>query len=213
MAPAQVPGTLKEVFAFGCLARLVVLAANTPFSAEDIAHMADVVIVAAWFMLRDSALFKDLTATHVAIDVPLRKTALCDDTPTPRVCLRRTGPARCARSMRAQRHLLRLRLHAAAPEDPLLPAQDGGFLSKHAVIRKMRQVLRAAGVELTYLDTKARSGLRRQTHDWQEVEWGQHWSCARARARCTRRRQGGGHQQLCRLVHLQGAQQPDEARI
>ena len=63
---------LKEVFALGCLARLVVLTAASPFSAEDVAHMTDVVVIVAWFMLREielgSALLKDLglTATHVA---------------------------------------------------------------------------------------------------------------------------------------------------
>ena len=44
--------------------------------------MTDVVLIAAWFMLREielgSALVRDLgvTATHVTIDVPLHKTAL-----------------------------------------------------------------------------------------------------------------------------------------
>ena len=42
------------------------------------------------------------------------------------------------------------------PDDPLLPAQGGGFMPKHAVIHKFRQVLQAAGVELTYTDPKSR---------------------------------------------------------
>ena len=52
-------------------------------------------------------------------------------------------------------HVLRLR-GAANPEDPFFPAQDGGFLSKHAVIHKLRQVLHAAGIELTYVDPNSR---------------------------------------------------------
>ena len=57
----------------------------------------------------------------------------------------------------AQRHLLRLRLRGSVgPDDPLLPAQTGGFMPKHAVIHKFRQVLQAAGVELTYTDPNGR---------------------------------------------------------
>ena len=74
-------GTAGHSAERGCLARLVVLAAASPFSAEEVAHMTDVVLIAAWFMLREielgSALVRDLcvTATHVTIDVPLHKTA------------------------------------------------------------------------------------------------------------------------------------------
>ena len=69
---------------------------------KEVAHMTDVVIIAAWFMLKEielgSTLVRDLglTATHVIIDVPLHKTAPggeCVMTPPAGVCMRRAGTA------------------------------------------------------------------------------------------------------------------------
>ena len=88
-----------------------------------------------------------MTATHVVIEVPLRggervmtRRCLAGTAAVPLPC----GPAPPTAT------------EASNPEDPLLPAQDGGFLSKHAMIHKLRQVLQAAGVELTYVDPNGR---------------------------------------------------------
>ena len=99
--------------------------------------MTDVVIIAAWFMLREielgSTLVRDLglTATHVTIDVPLHKTAPGGE------CVMGRRRLECACGVQvqplcpfhaAQRHLLRLCVRGSVgPDDPLLPAQGGGF--------------------------------------------------------------------------------------
>ena len=139
--------------------------------------MTDVVIIAAWFMLKEielgSALLKDLglTATHVAIDVPLHKTAPGGEC----VMTRRRLECACGVQVQplcpfhaAQRHMLRLRLRGSTgQDDPLLPAQDGGFMPKHAVIHKFGQVCRR-GVELTYTDPNSR---QRQLFGGQRLGW------------------------------------------
>ena len=155
------PGTkVKAAFPFTALDRLVEpMTLNEPYDATNPAHTVDIVIVAAWFMLRE----KELAAARIgdvgntlALCLPLHKTAQGGQVEL----TRRQLQCACSAVFRprcpvhaAIRHLRRLRLAGLENrEAPFAPRADGGTSTRTDNVDLIRNTLLAAEVPTTFTD-------------------------------------------------------------
>lgn len=156
------PSRLKMGFNVYAIANLVDQDDSEPFSFQKISHMADLILLGAWFMMReleissarDSYLW--LEGNEVTMMIPLHKTCTQSSLTT------RTLTCACPVQMSplcpwhaAERHLVRLSQHPAKKPGtffPLFPGEDGMVISKYKTNLHLRAALTTAGINTTLTD-------------------------------------------------------------
>ena len=167
------PGTrLKQAFDLGVLAALVRFGpADPPLDCRRPHHAVDVVIVASWFMLRESELagarVRDMTLSAavfgggVSLDLPLHKTAQGGQKELTRRslrCVRTAAIHPLCPSCAARRHLARLNFDTARePESALFPTTTTELRTKAASVEMFGLVLGTAGVETQHTTPDGRT--------------------------------------------------------
>ena len=160
------PGSrLKTVFPVDRLTALVVIGevpAARAWSPWTSAHVADALLLAAWFMLREiefaAARTQDLEAAGgtVTLRVPLHKAATGGQTELTMRQLRcacRSAVSPLCPYHSAVRHIERLKAAGVWFRDrPLFPDSSGATWEKSSAILLFRRVLMAAGIQTTAVD-------------------------------------------------------------
>ena len=156
------PARLKAGLSIFSIATLVDPDDSTAFTFEKVSHMADLIIISSWFMMRELEIssardsYLSLHGNEVTMMIPLHKTSI-QASLTSRTLL-------CACSVQlsplcpwhaAERHLVRLHNHEhrrAGAYFPLFPGNDGQTVSKYKMNIHIRAALNTAGVVTTQLD-------------------------------------------------------------
>ena len=156
------PARLKAGFSIFSIAALVDPDDSTAFTFEKVSHMADLIIITSWFMMRELEIssardsYLSLQGNEVTMMIPLHKTSI-QASLTSRTLL-------CACSVQlsplcpwhaAERHLVRLHHHGhrrAGAYFPLFPGNDGQTVSKYKMNIHIRAALTTAGVATTQVD-------------------------------------------------------------
>ena len=154
---------VEAAFPFACLVDPMTL--NEPYDATNPAHAVDVVIVAAWFMLREKELAAarlgdvEVQGNSIALCLPLHKTAQGGQQELTRrqlQCACRAVFLPTCLVHAAIRHLRRLRLAGhEAREAPFAPKADGTTSSRADNVDLIRGLLTAADVPVTLTDPTA----------------------------------------------------------
>ena len=168
------PSQLKSGFDLAALSRVVDPHDDQAFNMERAAHMADLMILCSWFMLREIEISfsRDIHLTiagsEVQLLVPVHKTN------THGALTVRSLMCACGIRDRplcpwhaAERHLIRLSNHAHKGNKsylPLFPDADGGAVSKYQFVKCLRTTLQLAGVETTMNDAHGRAVERYGGH-------------------------------------------------
>lgn len=160
------PATLKFGFDLAALAKLVDTTDSRPFSVDHISHVADLMIVSCWYMLREIEISAardshlSLQGEVVQLMVPVHKTNTMGSLTT-RIL-------QCACGVRehplcpwhtAERHLIRLASHPhrrAGGYLPLFPQSNGASITKHLLVQAVRRTLSVAGLETILRDDTGR---------------------------------------------------------
>ena len=160
------PASLKNGFDVAVLSRLVDTKDDRPFSLDSLPHVADMMIICSWFMLRELEIsfardtHLTLHGEEVQLLVPVHKTNSMGSMTV--------RSLQCACGIRdhplcpwhsAERHLIRLAAHPHRRADgylPLFPLQNGDAASKHLLVKAFRHTLEAAGLETTLQDDSGR---------------------------------------------------------
>lgn len=156
------PAKLKAGFNVFSMATLVDPDDCTAFTFEKVSHMADLILITSWFMMRELEIscardtYLSLNANEVTMMIPLHKTSI-------QASLTSRSLA-CACSVQfsplcpwhaAERHLIRLHEHTHRRSGtffPLFPGNDGNVISKHKMNIHIRAALTTAGIPTTSLD-------------------------------------------------------------
>ena len=161
------PAKLKAGFNVYTVASLVDQDDTEPFSLQRLPHVADVILLGCWFMMRelemssarDSYLWLD--GNEVTMMIPLHKTSIQSSLTTRTLT--------CACSVRlspmcpwhaAERHLVRLSQHPAKKPGtffPLFPGEDGEVVTKYKTNAHLRAALTTAGISTTMTDANGHS--------------------------------------------------------
>ena len=156
------PAKLKTGFNVYAIAALVDQDDMDSFSFQKISHMADLIILGSWFMMRELEIssardsYLRLDGNEVTMLIPLHKTCTQTSLTT------RTLACACSVKMSplcpwhaAERHLVRLSQHPAKRPGsyfPLFPGEDGQVISKHKTNIHLRAALTTAGISTTMTD-------------------------------------------------------------
>ena len=150
------PARLKEGFDVFVLSQLVDTSDADPFDFRRPSHLADVVIIGSWFMLREielaGAYRQHLTieAGEIRLLIPVHKTASAGTLTSRSLrCPCRTVEHRLCPWHAAERHLIRLNGMPASRSSvvqPLMPDPLGNVVTKIAFVEALRQMLTRAGV-------------------------------------------------------------------
>ena len=159
------PASLKEGFDISILKQTVDIDDTSPFDPGCIAHATDMMLVAAWFMLREIEIsfarlpHLTLDGPYVSLVLPVHKTNTAGG-----LTLRRL---RCPCHIQihvlcpwhaAERHLIRVLAASNAGTGkymPLFPTSGGQNLSKYHLIQTIRNVLGRCGIPTTRSDGEA----------------------------------------------------------
>ena len=151
------PSQLKAGFDMAALARVIDCRDDSPFDMGRVPHMADLMVICGWFMLREIEIsfardsHLSLTGMEVTLMVPVHKTN------THGALTVRT--LRCACGIReellcpwhaAERHVIRLSQHPERRQlryFPLFPNTNGEAVTKYLFVKCLRQTLQQAGVD------------------------------------------------------------------
>lgn len=161
------PAGLKEGFDPFQLANVIDVQDDSPFNFNTDSHVADVILLGCWFMLRElemagaSRHHLSLEGNEVHLLIPVHKTATSGSL-TVRVLrcacgsvLNRVCPWHCA-----ERHLVRLMGHdrtSRRSDTPLMPDPENRIIAKHVFVERLRSVLQAAGVAAQRQDSDGRT--------------------------------------------------------
>ena len=156
------PSALKEGFDITVLTRAINMDDSDPFDHRRAAHVADLMVVATWFMLREIELsfarqaHLYLEGPYVNIVLPVHKTNTAGGLTLRKLrCPCRLHINALCPWHAAERHLIRLMSRADMTSGqywPLFPALDGQSMSKHTVVQTFREVLQHCGVPTTRSD-------------------------------------------------------------
>ena len=156
------PSALKEGFDISVLTRAINMDDSDAFDHHRVAHVADLMVVATWFMLREIELsfarqaHLYLEGSYVNIILPVHKTNTAGGLTHRKLrCPCRLHINALCPWHAAERHLIRLMTRADLTSGqywPLFPAHDGQSMSKHAVVQAFREVLQHCGVPITRSD-------------------------------------------------------------
>ena len=156
------PSALKEGFDPTVLSQAIDVDDAEPFDHHRISHVADMMVVATWFMLREieisfarqSHLY--LEGPYVNVVIPVHKTNTSGGLTLRKLrCPCRVHIHGLCPWHAAERHLIRLMTRVDSLSGqylPLFPDHDGQALSKYVVVQSFRQVLQHCGVPTTRSD-------------------------------------------------------------
>ncbi len=161
------PARLKAGFNVYAIATLVDQDDTEPFSFQRLSHVADFILLGAWFMMRELEMssardsFLRLEGNEVTMMIPLHKTSIQTSLTS------RTLTCACSTQMSplcpwhsAERHLVRLSQHSAKRPGaffPLFPGDDGQVVSKYKTNVHLRAALNTAGITTTMQDANGYS--------------------------------------------------------
>ena len=156
------PARLKAGFNVYAVATLVDQDDTEPFSFQRLPHVADFILLGAWFMMRELEMssardsYLRLDGNEVTMMIPLHKTSIQTSLTS------RTLTCACSVQMSplcpwhsAERHLVRLSQHPAKRAGayfPLFPGDDGEVVSKYKTNVHLRAALSTAGITTTMQD-------------------------------------------------------------
>ena len=156
------PARLKAGFNVYAIATLVDQEDTEPFSFQTLSHLADLILIGCWFMMRELELssardsYLRLDGNEVTMMIPLHKTS------TQSSLTSRTLACACSVQLSpmcpwhaAERHLIRLSQHPMKQPGtffPLFPGEDGAVISKYKTNIHLRAALTTVGVTTTMLD-------------------------------------------------------------
>jgi hypothetical protein len=157
---------LKDAFPFASIAGLVKFARPEPFDPACVTHVADVLIVACWFMLREIELAGafasqlKVSGPEVELSIPIHKMAQGGQPVITRRVLRCACGVRLAPlcpAHAASRHLARLAAGpGVGPGCRLFPAESGQPSTKRSTVQALTAVLQAAGIRTHTEDHRGR---------------------------------------------------------
>ena len=164
------PSKLKVGFNVHALVGIVDPEDEAPFSFERVAHVADLLLLCSWFMLRELEVssardtYLTLEGNEVSMMIPIHKTSIQSSLTT------RTLVCACGVRLTllcpwhaAERHLVRLHAHQCRRPSsyfPLFPGADGSSISKHRMNLHIRAALQAAGITTTAIDASGHTHTR-----------------------------------------------------
>ena len=160
------PSKLKDGFDPLQLASVIGPGDDRPFDVRETSHLADVILLGCWFMLREIELAAAskhhlwIEGNEIHLLLPVHKTSTAGSLTT-RVLrcacgsyMNKVCPWHCA-----ERHLIRLAGHDRMINDtdtPLLPDSQGRTRSKHLFVQALRLVLQQAGIETQRPDAEGK---------------------------------------------------------
>lgn len=156
------PARLKAGFNVFAVASMVDPDDCTAFTFEKVSHMADLILIASWFMMRELEIscardsYLTLHSNEVTMMIPLHKTSVqASLTSRTLVCACAVQLSPMCPWHAAERRLIRLQQHPHKRKGaycPLFPGNDGETISKYKMNIHIRAALTTAGITTTAVD-------------------------------------------------------------